>query len=285
MTTTRAKTDMESKHLNIFTDLMFKVEQECGSARTYAIPSKDMKNNVFFDVIMDSGKQFKVLVPKYYDTENKAHVIVDGVSYLFKEAVDYMISMYKINFVEFIKGDYKPDFCKDISYVYYTDGKRVWVKVSSLGDKTFASCNKNDKFSLEKGLDIALARALYSEAEENFNSYDEKKFLALKKKKKNLKKAKKVLKEVLDDTCSREFKVGDKVRIRQWEDMKKEFGMTRSREAIDCKFTFTEAMKHLCGKVAVVCSADSDGRVALGDFEDVLGKTYWSYSTDMIEHV
>ena len=47
------------------------------------------------------------------------------------------------------------------------------------------------------------------------------------------------------------FKKGDKVRIRQWEDMEKEFGLDDDGD-IDCHYSFTKEMKNLCGLTATV---------------------------------
>lgn len=83
------------------------------------------------------------------------------------------------------------------------------------------------------------------------------------------------------------FKVGDRVRIRQWEDMKREFG-TVSRGAINCRNSFTEGMRELCGKKATI--SDIYGafskNVSLKNFENCEGiDTNWCYSTDMLEPV
>lgn len=42
----------------------------------------------------------------------------------------------------------------------------------------------------------------------------------------------------------KKFKVGDKVRIRTWKKMKKEFGIRNGE--IDCSASFTKPMKYLC---------------------------------------
>lgn len=44
------------------------------------------------------------------------------------------------------------------------------------------------------------------------------------------------------------FKVGDIVQIKEWDEMKKEFGLT-SRDAIDSMYPFTKEMKFLCGQI------------------------------------
>lgn len=79
------------------------------------------------------------------------------------------------------------------------------------------------------------------------------------------------------------FKVGDRVRIRQWADMEKEFGVNLIND-IKCKFTFTPSMRDLCGRTATVIYVSKDGGVEL-DFDDKSCTMCWSYSTDMIEPI
>ena len=79
------------------------------------------------------------------------------------------------------------------------------------------------------------------------------------------------------------FKAGDRVRIREWADMEKEFGLSGS-ETINCQFNFTHNMRHLCGRTASVIYVIESGEVKL-DFDDQSGDTYWAYSTDMIEPI
>lgn len=80
------------------------------------------------------------------------------------------------------------------------------------------------------------------------------------------------------------FKVGELVRIRQWDDMEKEFG-TDGYGSVACNYCFIYAMKPLCGKYAEIVSLDKDGRVALKFFNYDDLNTNWAYSTDMIEKV
>lgn len=78
------------------------------------------------------------------------------------------------------------------------------------------------------------------------------------------------------------FKVGDKVRIRTWEDMEKEFGVDGDGD-IKCYKLFVKNMKHLCGRLATITGFK--GENILLDFDDTTGKTDWKYSADMIEPV
>lgn len=79
-----------------------------------------------------------------------------------------------------------------------------------------------------------------------------------------------------------EFKVGDRVRIKSWEQMEKEFGVEFSW--VDCKCGFNSEMRHLCGRTATI-SEINDYKVKLTDWSDDTGGLYWTISTDMIELV
>lgn len=79
-----------------------------------------------------------------------------------------------------------------------------------------------------------------------------------------------------------EFKVGDRVRIKSWEQMEKEFGI--SHGDIPCKCGFNSEMRHLCGRTATI-SEINDYKVKLKDWSDAGGKIHWFFSTDMIELV
>lgn len=77
----------------------------------------------------------------------------------------------------------------------------------------------------------------------------------------------------------RTFKSGDVVRIRQWDDMEREFGLN-CFDGINCKFGFLGHMRELCGlNGLIIDSISSDNRVMFKNYQ-----TGWSISTDMIEH-
>ncbi len=78
-----------------------------------------------------------------------------------------------------------------------------------------------------------------------------------------------------------EFKVGDRVRIREWDDMVKEFA--HSVSCIYCSGSFVDGMKPLCGRTATI--TDIDGRYVFLQFDDKFGDIGWTYTTDMIEHL
>lgn len=86
-----------------------------------------------------------------------------------------------------------------------------------------------------------------------------------------------------------EFKVGDRVRIRQWDDMAKEYhedsdetirGFPKRGKSI----VFPKGMKHLCGRLSTIQSIDAErNRVILKDWSDTSGDMDWSFSTEMLE--
>lgn len=74
-----------------------------------------------------------------------------------------------------------------------------------------------------------------------------------------------------------EFKEGDIVRIREWDDMVKEFGLIGDY-SIPCRSSFTKPMKPLCGKEFSISHINGDGIIYGHNFS-------WTISSDMIEHV
>lgn len=78
-----------------------------------------------------------------------------------------------------------------------------------------------------------------------------------------------------------DFKVGDRVRFRSWEDMEKEYGVDKKGN-IKCRYTFARPMKYLCGTYATITRIISETWVELKDFS-TKGDTDWNYSTDMLE--
>ena len=137
----------------------------------------------------------------------------------------------------------------------------VIVKLGD-GRKGVAKCNPADKFDLAFGTALAVARA-YGDKE------TEAKLLA---------EPSEPVKE------EPKFKVGELVRIRQWDDMEKEFG-TNSLGSVDCKCCFSVAMKPLCGKYAEITRLCERGYVKLKLFNCDGSVGRWDYSTDMIEKV
>lgn len=75
------------------------------------------------------------------------------------------------------------------------------------------------------------------------------------------------------------FKIGDKVKIRTWESMEKEFGTDRAGD-IPCKCWFVTHMKKYCGKVFTIKEVLRTDNYRLGSDGDV---SEWMFSEDMFE--
>lgn len=76
--------------------------------------------------------------------------------------------------------------------------------------------------------------------------------------------------------------VGKEYRIRQWDDMEKEFGIDIQGN-IKCEFSFVKAMKDLCGKKGKV--RDKNQKLLIFDFEEGVDGYGWSITSDMIETI
>ena len=79
------------------------------------------------------------------------------------------------------------------------------------------------------------------------------------------------------------YEIGDKLRIRQWEDMVAEFGFDLDGN-IACRFKFTPSMRRLCGSEFTVCRIDSIGDAASYWSEEGVGNDL-AISADMLEPV
>lgn len=76
------------------------------------------------------------------------------------------------------------------------------------------------------------------------------------------------------------YKIGDRVRVRQWDEMEKEFGLDPWGD-ISCDLIFTRDMREYCGKVFTVKNALSRIYYLDGCKSD-LG-FWWGFSDDMLE--
>lgn len=79
------------------------------------------------------------------------------------------------------------------------------------------------------------------------------------------------------------YKIGDKLRIRQWDDMVAEFGFDLGGN-IDCCFRFTPSMRRLCGSEFTVYRIDGTGGAAAYKSEEGV-ESQFSISADMLEPV
>jgi hypothetical protein len=78
-----------------------------------------------------------------------------------------------------------------------------------------------------------------------------------------------------------EFHVGDKVQIREWDDMKDEFGVNAVGE-VATRAIFTKDMRKLCGRTAIIYDIREDRIVKLTDWDDSRG-TSWAFDLDMLK--
>lgn len=81
--------------------------------------------------------------------------------------------------------------------------------------------------------------------------------------------------------ANRNFKVGDKLRIREWEDMKSEFGIEDG--VIQCSYDFVFEMRYMCGRDFTI-SAIRDGIFCSKEGIEKEGKYRWNISRDMLEY-
>ena len=78
------------------------------------------------------------------------------------------------------------------------------------------------------------------------------------------------------------FRVGDTVRIREWDDMEREFGL-RGRDGLACSLCFLEEMRRFCGREATISHITTNGIVTLKGVDgENLFFNGWSIHTDML---
>lgn len=179
----------------------------------------------------------------------------------------------RISVVTLTPEEYKGEtYTVEAAYFDIAENKQIIMRIVNKnavivklggGRKGVAKCNQSDKFNLAFGTALAVARA-----------YGDKETEA------------KLLAEPVEPVKEKpKFKVGELVRIRQWDDMEKEFG-TNECGSVACCCYFNTNMKPLCGKYAeIVCLAENGVEVKLKFFNCGGLNTGWAYSTDMIEKV
>lgn len=124
--------------------------------------------------------------------------------------------------------------------------------------RTIAKCHPEDEFDFKMGSKLAYDR-LFEKDNKNGQA-----------------------KNVEANKSKHKFKVGDKVRIRQWNDMAKEFGVNYGLINVGTNI-FSYAMKYLCGKIAIIKATGANNLVRLEFKGNVDDTDYWVYTTDMIE--
>lgn len=86
----------------------------------------------------------------------------------------------------------------------------------------------------------------------------------------------------------KEFAVGDKVRVRQWDDMVEEFGLVDGYKIPFTKTrgtTFVDGMKHLCGRTATITNINYETEEVNLDFDDDSRDTHWFFFLGAIEPI
>ena len=167
---------------------------------------------------------------------------------------------------KFLEKDSKP------SIVIFRRDRNVIAKDVATGDEGIAKCSPDDEFCFKTGASIALARLMAKTPEVlNHDVKDEWiKVLGLTP----------VEKRVYTD-ADRNFKVGDRVVVRDWDDMASEYpvrdGHIVKDSVADC---FSKYMKPLCGRTAKVTNVGKYGGMGV-EFDDKSGSTHWVYRTWM----
>lgn len=80
------------------------------------------------------------------------------------------------------------------------------------------------------------------------------------------------------------FKVGDRVRIRDWDDMEREYGTDSDGDINLPNGVFSRCMRHLCGRCATIRRISChDDCVVLENWSDDSGNRGWVFSKSMLE--
>ena len=84
---------------------------------------------------------------------------------------------------------------------------------------------------------------------------------------------------------NRNFKVGDRVRIRNWDDMTKEYGLDWEENIATPYYFFVQEMGILCGVEATITEISGEHIVLnnFSEYEDFA--KMWNYSIFMIEKI
>lgn len=155
--------------------------------------------------------------------------------------------------------------------VIFRRGRNVIAKDVATGNEGIAKCSPDDEFCFKTGASIALARLMAKTPDAlNHDVKDEWiKALGLTP----------VKKRVYTD-ADRNFKVGDRVVVRDWDDMAKEYGVGKWGD-IPKDSQFTNSMKHLCGRTATVTCVEAgfSYKKVKVDFDDKSGSTAcWTFN-------
>ena len=165
---------------------------------------------------------------------------------------------------------------KNPHIVIFRRDRNVIAKNVATGDEGVAKCSPDDDFVFKTGASIALARLMAKTPEAlNHDVKDEWiKALGLTP----------VEKKVYTD-ADRNFKVGDRVVVRDWDDMASEYPVKDGNIVKDSvSACFSAYMKRLCGRTATVTAVGNDGGMRV-EFDDKSGSTSWFYKTWMFNPI
>lgn len=159
---------------------------------------------------------------------------------------------------------------KNPAVVIFRRDRNVIAKNVATGDEGIAKCSPDDEFNFHTGASIALARLMSKVPATGVLNPDVRaewtKLLGITE----------TPTKVYTD-ADRNFKVGDRVVVRDWDDMEKEYdGSKFSLSPNGCVTAFTTPMKHLCGRTATIIGTGSEDYVSV-EFDDKSGKTNWYY--------
>lgn len=85
--------------------------------------------------------------------------------------------------------------------------------------------------------------------------------------------------------CKTDIHIGDIVRIRQWDDMRSEYGLNQNGN-IKCAKIFAQGMLHMCGTEFVVSGLWTEGQnLIIRGFPFIPSERHWTVSSDMVEPV
>ena len=220
----------------------------------------------------------KALEKDGYKWGNKRSLTSDNVYHNYgKDTVIHLYDDKTVTYAtrDFYERDYGvKNFIPAMEYigkntlVIYRNGNAVTAVNKATGETGVAICSPSDEFDFNVGAAIALARLLTKDhnATDNKDVKTEwKKLLGIEDS-----PAKK------HTDADRNFKVGDRVVVREWDDMANEYGTENGiRIPHDLETSFLINMRHLCGRTATVTGVRDD--YVFVDFDDKSGDTDWYY--------
>ena len=160
--------------------------------------------------------------------------------------------------------------------VIFRRGREVIAKDVATGNEGIAKCSPDDEFVFKTGASIALARLMAKTPDALNNDVKDEWIKALG--------LTPVEKKTYTD-ADRNFKAGDRVVVRDWDDMANEFeyidGGIRKK---GCFTSFIDSMRHLCGRTATVVRVYEVDRVEV-NFDDKSGNINYFYRSWMFNPI